>query len=153
MKEHAVPTATHGAAARRGEVKAARLEQLDTGLDVRSGDRLGRSITHIILGVGEAVGGVEEEVRVTVEDEMGDLDEAAVRVIAVEDLHGVADGGEAVVGNLLQEDGGGFHRRDAVVAVAAVADAVAVDLEDDVAAAVLVEEAGRVDGAALAEPA
>jgi len=50
----------------------------------------------------------------------------------------------------LNHDGRGYDRVDAVVAVAAVADAVTVNLVDDVDIPVRVYKSGRIDGASLA---
>ncbi|KAJ9480859.1 hypothetical protein VN97_g12662, partial [Penicillium thymicola] len=77
------------------------------------------------------------------ENEIGRFDKRAIPIggIAIEDLHRIPDRRDTVGTNLLQQDGRGNKRLDAVVAIAAVADAVTVDFEDHVSAAVFVFEA------------
>lgn len=81
------------------------------------------------------------------ENQIRRLDKRAIPIssIAIEDLHCIPDRRDTVSANLLQQDGRGNKRLDAVVAIAPVADAVTVDFEDDVAAAVFVFEACWVD--------
>ena len=81
------------------------------------------------------------------ENQIRRLDKRAIPIssIAIEDLHRVPDRSDTVSGNLLEQNRRGNEWLDAVVAVAAVADAVTVDLEDDVATAVFVFEACWVD--------
>ena len=82
------------------------------------------------------------------------LDQGPVCFCLDEDLYRVANWRDAVArGDLLQHDGRGHNGSDAVAAIAAVPDAVAVDLVDDVLRAIVVGEAGRIDGAALGEVA
>ena len=153
MEQHTISTAANRPAPRRSQPILLPLQQLLPILHKRPGNRFGRRIAHIILGIRVAVCRVEEVIRIALSDQIGCLDEGPVTVVAVEDLHRIPDRREPVLLHLLQQDRGGDDGLDAVVAVAAVADAVAVDFEDDVARAVGVEEAGWVDGAAFVETA
>lgn len=153
MEQHTISTAANRPAPRRSQPILLPLQQLLPILHKRSGDRFGRRIAHIILGIRVAVRRVEEEIRIALSDQIGCLDEGPVTVVAVEDLHCIPDRREPVLLHLLQQDRGGDDGLDAVVAVAAVTNAVAVDFEDDVARAVGVEEAGGIDGAALVKTA
>jgi hypothetical protein len=90
---------------------------------------------------------IEQKVRITMEYQIRRLNKGTITVssITIKDLHRIPDRRDAVGANLLQQDGRRNKRLDAVVAVAAVADAVAVDFEDDVPATVFIFEAGWVD--------
>lgn len=81
------------------------------------------------------------------------LHKRPITIIPVQDKHRIPDGGEPVLGYLLQHNGCADLGLDAVVAVAAVADTVAVDFEDDIVGAVFIEEAGGVDAPALVQAA
>ena len=109
-----------------------------------------RRIADVVILRRVAVAAEEQDVGAVDERQARRLDQGPVGIVAVEDLHGVADGRDAVGGELLEHDGRGDDGVDAVAAVAAVPDVVAVDLVDDVEGAVRVAEAGGVDGAALA---
>lgn len=75
------------------------------------------------------------------QDEVRRLDQWPVAVVAVENLDWVPHGRDGVLGDFLQHDGRWLERWDAVVAVPAVSNAVAVDLVDDIVSPVLVKEA------------
>lgn len=84
-----------------------------------------------------------------VADESGTFDKWTICVVTVEDAAGWAGGSEPVVLDLLQDDPGVSLRFVSVVALAAVADGVAVDFVEEVAFAVCVAESASIDGAAF----
>lgn len=145
VEQHAIAAGAHGAAAGGNQAPVAGLEQPLVGLDVRAHEGFGGRIADVVVGVREAVGGVEEVVGVVFENEVGGFDEGPVGVVAVEDLHGSADDRDPIFGYPLQHDRRGLLRLYPVVAVAAVADAVPVDFVHHVPAAVNVLEPGGVD--------
>ena len=108
------------------------------------------SIGDIVERATVAVGGEEEEVGAGGRaNHRRGFDERAVIVVAVEELNGGGTGGECktVCSHFAGHDGRGDERRDAVVAIAAVTDVVAVDLPDEVERAVIVDKRVGVDGA------
>lgn len=90
----------------------------------------GRRVLDVVVGIRKAVAAVREVVvAAKVADDDGGLDQGAVLVSAVEDLHGAADGRDPVVDvHFLQHDGRGVDGRDAVTTVAAVANAIPVSV-------------------------
>ena len=152
MKDNPRPISQHIRPARRVQtIPTPRHQQRPRTLRIRAHDTRRRRVRRIVIRPVEAVRREEKHVYpLAAAHQTGRLDERAVGVRSVEDLHGRAARSGAVAFHGLQHDGRRHERRDPVVAVAAVADAVAVDLVDDVDGAVGVGEAGRVDGAALA---
>ena len=153
VEQHAIAAGADGAAAGGGQAPVAGLEQALVGLDVGAREGLGGSVADVVVGVREAVGGVEEVVGAVFEDDVGGFDEGPVVVVAVEDRHGPVDRRDPVFGYPLQHDRRRLLRLDPVVAVAAVADAVPVDLVHDVSAAVYVPKPCGVDRPALVQGA
>lgn len=147
MEQHAIPTTTNIPTPRRNKPGILRIDHRNIGLSIRPGNTLRGSIAHIISRVGKAMSRIKQKVRITMENQIRCLDKRAIPIssIAIEDLHRVPDRSDTVSGNLLEQNRRGNEWLDAVVAVAAVADAVTVDLEDDVATAVFVFEACWVD--------
>lgn len=157
MKHHAISASTDGTTTGRRQAVTS-LEQWVLRislLDIRPRNRLRRGISHVVLGVREAMRRVEQEIRIAMQNEIGCLDQGpvAVCITAVEKLHGVANGREAVFLHLLQQNWRADFGLHAVVAVAAVTDAVAVYLEYHVPTAVLVPEAGWVNRSSLVQTA
>ena len=153
MKQHTISTSANSPTPRRSQPILLPLQQFLPILHKRPRHRFRRGIAHIILRIREAMRRVEEEIRIPFSDQIRCLNKRPITIIPVQNLHRVPVRREPVLLYLLQQDRGGDDGLDAVVAVAAVADAVTVDFEDDVARAVGVEEAGWVDGAALVETA
>ncbi len=141
-----------GAARGRQPEPVARAHDGPAGAGVGPGHGAGDGVTGPVGGIAEAAAAVEEDVAaVGRAQEAGGLDERAVGVGAVEDGRRLAQGRHAVRRrHLLQHDGRRVEGRVSAAAGPARAQAVAVDLVDDVAAAAVgvVAEAGRVDGAA-----
>lgn len=106
---------------------------------VGPGDALGRGVLDVVLRVREAVAAVEEDVvAVRGADDVGGLDQRAVVVAAVQDLHWAPDGSGPVVGvHLLQHDGRSVDGSDPVVAVSTIANAVAVPMNIHVSLPIL----------------
>lgn len=133
MKQHAIPTPTYRPAPRRNKPIIPGFHQLPPGLRIRTRNFTRRRPPHIILLIRIAMRRVKQKVRVPMEDQIRRLHQRPIAIIAVQDLHCVADGGKPVRIYLLKKNRGGFQWRNAVVAVPAVADAVAVHFEHDVA--------------------
>lgn len=152
MKHNLRPISQNIRSTRRIQIiPAPRHQQRTSALRIRAHHTRGRSVRGIVIRPIEAVGREKEDVNAfTAEDQGGGFDEGAVCVPAVEDLRGAAAWRDAVGFHRLHHDGRRHEGGVAVVAVAAVPDAVAVDLVDDVDGAVRVDEAGWVDGSALA---
>ena len=153
MKQHTISTSANSPTPRRSQPILLPLQQFLPILHKRPRNRLGRRIAHIILRIREAMRRVEQEIRIPLSDKIRCLNKRPITIIPVQNLHRIPVRREPVLVHLLQQDRGGDDGLDAVIAVAAVADAVTVDFEDDVARAVGVEEAGWVDGAAFVETA
>lgn len=147
MEQHTIPTTTNIPPTRRNKPGLLRINHRNIGLSIRPGNTLRRSIAHIIKRVGKAMSRIKQKVRITMQNQIGRLDKRTITIssIAIEDLHRIPDRRDTISANFLQQDRRGNKRLDAVVAIAAVADAVTVDFEDDVAAAVFVFEACWVD--------
>lgn len=147
MEQHAIPTTTNITPTRRNKPGILRINHRNIGLSIRPRNTLRGSISHIISRVGKAMSRIKQKVRITMENQIRRLDKRTIPIssIAIENLHRIPDRRDTVSANLLQQDGRGNQRLDAVVAIAAVADAVTVDFEDDVATAVFVFEACWVD--------
>lgn len=152
MKHNLRPISQNIRPTRRKQIiPASRHQQRASALRIRAHDTRGRGVRGIVIRPIETVGREKEDVDAfAAADQGGGFDEWAVGVPAVEDLRGAAARRDAVGFHGLHHDGRRHERGVAVVAVAAVPDAVAVDLVDNVDGAVRVDEAGRVDGSALA---
>lgn len=129
MEEHHLAIRRRRCAPRALEAVVARGQQLALS-GPRARDAGGRCVLDVVAGVREAVAAVREEVvPVKFADDNGRLDQGAVLGGAVQDLDRVAYGRDPVVDvHLLEHDGRGVNGRDAVVAVAAVADTVAISV-------------------------
>ncbi|KAI2766191.1 hypothetical protein DTO012A8_8592 [Penicillium roqueforti] len=147
MEQHPIPAPTNIPPTRRNKPRIRSINHRNIGLSIRTRNALRRSIAHIIRRVGKAMSGIKQKVRIPMENQIRCLDQRAITIssTAIEDLHRVPDRRDTVGANLLQQDRRGNKRFDAVVAVSAVADAVAVDFENDVATAVFVFEPCWVD--------
>lgn len=152
MKHNLRPVSQHIRPAGRIQiVPASRQQQGAIGLRVRTHDVRCRRVRRIVVRPIEAVRGEEENVDAfAAADQARGLDERTVGVRAVQDLRRVAARRDAVGFHGLDHDGRRHERGDVVVAVAAVPDAVAVDLVDYVDVPVGVNEAGWVDSSSLA---
>lgn len=108
----------------------------------------------VVLAAAVAIGAEEEEVgTVRSASDAGSLNKWAIGVVTVQDLDGVALESAAVSSDGLKHDRRGLDGRDAVAAVATMADGVAVNLVGKIGAAVDVDEVRWINGAALAERA
>lgn len=147
MEQHAIPTATNCRTTRGDKPRIIRIDERHIRLRIRTGDTLRRRPANIIQRVREAVSRVEQEISITVEDQVRGFDQwtIIIRRATIENLHRIPDGRDAVFGDLLQQNRRGDKWLDAVVAVSAIADAVTVNLEDNVTTAVFVFEACGVD--------
>ena len=119
-------------------------------LRVRAPDARGEGPGHIVRGIGVAAGREEQRVGLAVRSAAKGrrFDQRAVGVAAVKDLNGVAGGLDCVGAERDEHDGRGVDGRDGVAADTTVAEAVAVNLIQQVVSAVGVAEARSVDGAA-----
>jgi hypothetical protein len=81
------------------------------------------------------------------ENQVRRLDKRTITIssIPIKNLHRIPDRRDAVRANLLQQDGRGYKRLDAVVTITTVADAITVNFEDDVATAIFIFETCWVD--------
>jgi hypothetical protein len=121
-------------------------EERAARLRVGAADVARGRVRDVVVGGGVAVGAEEEVVGAAGIGQGGRLNQRAIRIAAVDELNGVADLGHAIVrADLLEHDGRGHVRLDAVVAETAVSDRVAVHLVHDIAAAVAVTELRRVN--------
>lgn len=130
----------------------ARDQERSRGPHVRTRDVRRRGVTGVVQRCGEAVAREEEEVHPLWGQEHGrGLDQGSVEHVAVEELHGCPhERGPVGRVDFLQHERGWDDREDVVATGTAVAQAVAVDLVDDVPfTCVSVEKARRVDGAAV----
>ena len=125
------------------------LQQRCSRLGERSCDRTRRRITNVVQCLVETVAAEQQVVYTRRDKHTRRFNQRTVGIRAVQELDWVADIGHSIGFHFLQHYRRGLDGRHAVIAIPAVTDGVAVNLVEHVAAAVSVEEAGRVDGAAL----
>lgn len=130
MEEQGVPLRRGRGPAGGLEAERARGEQLAPPR-VGAGDAVRRGVLDVVLWVREAVAAVEEHVGpVRGPDDLRRLDQRAVLVDPVQDLHGAADLCRPVVDvHLLQHDGRRVQGCNPVVAISTIPDAVPISVQ------------------------
>lgn len=153
MEQHAVAAAANRCSTRRDSPIIPRLQQLHIRLLIRTRNTGSSSPAHIISVTRKAMCRVEQVVNPILQHKTRCFNERSVPVgsVAVKDLYRVSNGSNTVRLNLLEHDGRWDERRNAIVAVSPVANAVAVNFIYDVAGAICVFESCSVDRSALAQ--